>query len=81
MNLTYKSNQEAVLTLADGFDVLDVCHRQTVIALGKLAALVSQLSSKALTRRRGPWPARSFSTSRPLRDSITRTRSVTCFPS
>lgn len=46
MNLIYKSNQEAVLTLADGFDVLDVCHRQTVIALGKLAALVSQLSSK-----------------------------------
>jgi hemerythrin-like domain-containing protein len=30
---------------ADGFDVLDVCHRQTLIALGKLAALVSRLTS------------------------------------
>jgi iron-sulfur cluster repair protein YtfE (RIC family) len=28
----------------DGFDVLDVCHRQTVYALGKLAALVSRLA-------------------------------------
>jgi hemerythrin-like domain-containing protein len=27
----------------DGFDVLDVCHRQTVFALGKLAALVTRL--------------------------------------
>jgi len=29
---------------ADGFDVLDVCHRQTVLALGKLAALITRLS-------------------------------------
>jgi iron-sulfur cluster repair protein YtfE (RIC family) len=28
----------------DGFDVLDACHRQTVLALGKLAALVSRLA-------------------------------------
>jgi hemerythrin-like domain-containing protein len=27
----------------DGFDVLDECHRQTLFALGKLAALVSRL--------------------------------------
>lgn len=29
---------------ADGFDVLDLCHRQTVLALGKLAALITRLS-------------------------------------
>jgi len=29
----------------DGFDVLDACHRQTLFALGKLAALVSRLKS------------------------------------
>ncbi|MEO5697908.1 MAG: hemerythrin domain-containing protein [Burkholderiaceae bacterium] len=29
----------------DGFDVLDVCHRQTVFTLGKLRALVARLSS------------------------------------
>ena len=29
---------------ADGFDVLDVCHRHTVLALGKLAALITRLS-------------------------------------
>ncbi len=28
----------------DGFDVLDSCHRQTVFALGKLAALVTRLA-------------------------------------
>jgi len=27
----------------DGFDVLDACHRQTLFALGKLAALVARL--------------------------------------
>ena len=31
------------LQFADGFDVLDACHRQTVFTLGKLAALVSRL--------------------------------------
>ena len=30
---------------ADGFDVLDVGHRQTVIALGRLAALVTRLTT------------------------------------
>lgn len=30
----------------DGFDVLDVCHRQTIFTLGKLAALVSALQSR-----------------------------------
>jgi iron-sulfur cluster repair protein YtfE (RIC family) len=29
----------------DGFDVLDACHRQTVFALGKLAALISRLAT------------------------------------
>ena len=29
--------------LEDGFDQLDVCHRQTVLTLGKLAALVARL--------------------------------------
>lgn len=28
---------------SDGFDVLDVCHRHTLFALGKLAALVARL--------------------------------------
>ena len=28
----------------DGFDVLDVCHRQTVFTLGKLSALVARLA-------------------------------------
>lgn len=31
-------------THADGFDVLDICHRQTVLTLGKLAALITRLS-------------------------------------
>lgn len=29
-----------------GFDVLDVCHRQTVIALGRLAALMTRLANQ-----------------------------------
>jgi iron-sulfur cluster repair protein YtfE (RIC family) len=29
----------------DGFELLDVCHRQTLFTLGKLAALVSRLAS------------------------------------
>ena len=32
-----------VPTTLDGFEVLDICHRQTVFALGKLAALMSRL--------------------------------------
>jgi len=35
----------------DGFDVLDICHRHTRFALGKLAALVARLK-----RGRGPDP-------------------------
>jgi len=38
------SSDRAVLPLLDGFDVLDVYHRQSLIALGKLAALVSRLT-------------------------------------
>jgi hemerythrin-like domain-containing protein len=30
----------------DGFELLDVCHRQTLFTLGKLAALVSRLSTR-----------------------------------
>jgi hemerythrin-like domain-containing protein len=33
-------------TAGDGFDVLDVCHRQMIFTLGKLAALVSALQSR-----------------------------------
>ena len=29
-----------------GFDVLDVCHRQTLIALGRLAALMTRLADR-----------------------------------
>ena len=29
-----------------GFDTLDVCHRQTLVALGRLAALVTRLTDK-----------------------------------
>jgi len=32
-------------TSLDGFDVLDACHRQTLFALGKLAALVTRLTT------------------------------------
>lgn len=32
-------------THADGFDLLDLCHRHTVLALGKLAALITRLSA------------------------------------
>ena len=43
MTPTLESQALAATTLPDGFDVLDVCHRQTLLALGKLAALVSSL--------------------------------------
>ena len=43
---------------ADGFDVLDVCHRHTLFTLGKLAALVARLKG------RGPDPeARAIASS------------------
>ena len=32
--------------LGDGFDVLDVCHRQTIFTLGKMAALVTALQNR-----------------------------------
>ena len=34
---------DEVPTSSDGFDALDVCHRHTLFALGKLAALVARL--------------------------------------
>ena len=43
MTPTLESQALAATTLPDGFDVLDVCHRQTVLTLGKLAALISSL--------------------------------------
>jgi iron-sulfur cluster repair protein YtfE (RIC family) len=36
------------LPTRDGFDVLDVCHRQTVFALGRLAALVTRLQGQGV---------------------------------
>ena len=43
MTPTLESQALGATTLPDGFDVLDVCHRQTVLTLGKLAALISSL--------------------------------------
>jgi iron-sulfur cluster repair protein YtfE (RIC family) len=31
---------------ADGFDVLDICHRETVVALGQLSVLIARLSQQ-----------------------------------
>jgi hemerythrin-like domain-containing protein len=39
------SHEPVPATTRDGFDVLDACHRQTVFTLGKLAALISRLST------------------------------------
>jgi hemerythrin-like domain-containing protein len=39
---SHDANPAATL---DGFDVLDACHRQTVFALGKLAALITRLAT------------------------------------
>ena len=36
-----------------GFDVLDVCHRQTLIALGRLAALMTDRKSTRLNSSHG----------------------------
>lgn len=38
------SPELVVPTALDGFELLDVCHRQTLHALGKLSALVSRLA-------------------------------------
>ena len=43
--LLVTSSAASSASVRDGFDVLDVCHRQTVFALGKLAALVSRLAA------------------------------------
>lgn len=32
----------------DGFDVLDVCHRQTIFSLGRLACLVAHLETRGV---------------------------------
>ena len=51
MTSTHRSALPAgVPSSADGFDVLDLCHRHTLFALGKLAALVARLKG------RGPDP-------------------------
>jgi len=42
---TRESVKDRTPISVDGFDVLDVCHRQTVVALGKLAALVTRLET------------------------------------
>ena len=38
------SPEHGVRSARSAFDVLDVCHRQTVLTLGKLAALISRLT-------------------------------------
>ena len=40
---THPAAADSEQVALDGFDVLDECHRQTLFALGKLAALVSRL--------------------------------------
>ena len=40
-----RSSVPSPASARDGFDILDVCHRQTVYALGKLAALVARLAA------------------------------------
>src|SRR5262245_14352006 len=35
-------------TTTDGFELRDLCHRQTLFALGKLAALVSHLGTQGV---------------------------------
>jgi len=42
------SDQAAVVPSIDGFDVLDACHRQTLLTLDKLTALVSRLGSSGM---------------------------------
>jgi hemerythrin-like domain-containing protein len=45
MTTTHQPPATTAPTTTDGFDILDVGHRQTVIALGKLAALVKRLTT------------------------------------
>jgi hemerythrin-like domain-containing protein len=45
MTASQKRSSEAMASPADGFDVLDACHGQSLLALGKLAALVTRLTS------------------------------------
>jgi iron-sulfur cluster repair protein YtfE (RIC family) len=45
MTKRHHERDEATPPPLDGFDALDVCHRQSLLALGKLAALVSRLES------------------------------------
>ena len=44
MNTTTPTTEASQTVTLNGFDVLDVCHRQTVIALGRLAALMTRLT-------------------------------------
>ena len=37
----------------DGFDVLDVCHRQTIFSLGRLASLVAHLEAQGVDHDAG----------------------------
>lgn len=39
------ANDGATVTTLDGFEVLDACHRQTMLLLEKLALLISRLES------------------------------------
>jgi hemerythrin-like domain-containing protein len=46
MNSTPAANPASVALPLDGFDALDVCHRQTLMALGKLSALITRLTDR-----------------------------------
>lgn len=45
MTAKHKRESEVTAIPADGFEALDVCHRQSLLALGRLAALVTRLTS------------------------------------
>ncbi|MEP7118290.1 MAG: hemerythrin domain-containing protein [Acidobacteriota bacterium] len=44
MGPAHVSPDRATLTPQDGFDALDVCHRKTLVALGRLAGLIARLT-------------------------------------
>ncbi|MEO8921775.1 MAG: hemerythrin domain-containing protein [Caldimonas sp.] len=41
---THSSPDPATPVLGDGFDALDLCHQETLVALGRLAGLVARLT-------------------------------------
>lgn len=47
MSSNDRSASPGILRFGNGFDALDVCHRQTLFTLGKLAALISRLQQNS----------------------------------